>query len=368
MKLDNFSENNIYKKRILFVIIYIFITLFIFWFYSRYPALMSKSEATLYKIINAPIVSGLTFSEYLHSNYDSLLKEIFKNTINWIASNIKWMSFWIIFWSLFMTLLWLLKVFPKYFSFKGIKWSFMWASIWLPLWVCANCVAPIWIWMWNKGVQVSYVLSMMISSPLLNPIALIMIFSFFSFEAFVVRLFVVLLLILIFIPCIEKIYNKNKSEHISSSNKSEYIEETYISAFIESWKVSIKNLLYISKLTIPLMLLAWFLWSIMITLFPFNITDIHMMDNMKLLLLSMIWTLFIGLFVPIPILFDVMFATLLLTNWVPEFLLIPLMIVLWGTSIFPFILLYKTYWFKLASLHVLWVFLAWLLSGIILYI
>ena len=82
---SKFLVNLLKDKRASIILVLLFIVLFIFWGFSRYPALMSKTWET--------IDGKISYHEVLETKEgDSFYKKVWYTTINWFDVNKKWMS------------------------------------------------------------------------------------------------------------------------------------------------------------------------------------------------------------------------------------------------------------------------------------
>ena len=157
-------------RRILVTIFAIASIAIFFWLGSRYPALNEKAAMGG----DSPL-SGLSFDIALEIFPNSgLWWEILANTVNWIYTNIKGMSFGVLFGAGALTLLSLIKKRAFKSSFAN---SALGVVIGAPLGVCVNCAAPIALGLHAGRMRLETTLSALVASPTLNIIVVTMSFA-----------------------------------------------------------------------------------------------------------------------------------------------------------------------------------------------
>jgi len=218
----------------------------------------------------------------------------------------------------------------------------------MPLGVCANCVAPIGVSAGKKGVHISSMLAMMVASPLLSPIGLVMFFSVFPLEAAITRVVAVIVLILALIPCIEYLFEKKEEKQNFRSMPVTSVQEPLLQSLFSALKLMGKNVIYLLAYTLPLMLLAGFLGGAMITFVPLDSLSGLLTSSTSLLILGSLALLAVSLFVPVPILLDIIIGMILWHAGMPLPLVVGMTIALGGTSIFPFMMVLRTHGWKVA--------------------
>jgi hypothetical protein len=179
--------------------------------------------------------------------------------------------------------------------------------------------------------------------------------AFNLFPAYIVfgKLGLTFILLLLILP----LFNYKKSPVKIKRKKEKYFSENWQQALKKVFKDLFKNLILISKLTIPLMFLAGFLGVLLIKLIPFE-TFIKFQPSVFLILV----VAFLGTFTPIPIAFDVIFTYILLSSGLNLFFVGILLFTLGTYSIYPFMIIYKNLSKKIALI----LFLIVMFFGIIL--
>lgn len=364
------------KKPIIFLCFFMVLLCLQFWMSSRYPELQAKSV-----LGNQAPLSSLGFETLIEiESDDPVLEQILWGAVNWAYTNKKGMSFAFLFGAFILTLL----PFLKQLNFKNrFKSSVLGMFIGAPLGVCVNCAAPIAYSMHLSGARLPASLSAMIASPTLNIIVVTMMFAIFPFYLAVTKLAFTFLFMLVIIPLScrffftseEKINQGEKDiDNDSACEVIQQIELPYQNAnWIETivWSVKnyFKNLFYIVRLALPLMILAGLIGSIAMTLMPWsNISNGNYNIPASLIILIAIGISFIGVMVPSPMAFDVILASVMLQSGVPIALVAILLFTLGTYSIYAFFIIWKSLSFRLASyLYLVTVILSLSMGGYVFY-
>lgn len=289
-----------------------------FWFTSRYPNLNQKS------VMGARTSTlGIAFDILweIKSDHPFYLKLLY-GFLNWIYTNWKGMLFGFVFGAHILTILPLMEFKGKSSSFLN---AFKGMILGAPLGVCANCATPVSRALGNTGLPPQVSLALVSSSPSLNIIGLTMLFTFFPLSMAVIKLFFVFVYLLIVIPLIvpKNLPHKTPSscEGPASENKN---HEIVIKLF--------SNFIWILKKTIPLMLLAGFLGNAAITFIPPQLIEHVEFNFFSLTLFALI-----GVFLPVPMTFDLIAAHALMLLGLPIGLCMTLLFTLGIFSIYPFL-------------------------------
>lgn len=324
-----------------------------FWSGSRVPALNEK--ATMGTEINFNELGFDTVFEIQPD--DNLATRVLFTTVNWVDTNKKGMTFGVLFAAGIMTLFSLMRR----RSFKGgFANSVLGLVIGTPLGVCVNCAAPIAAGMAAAGSRLETTLATMISSPTLNVIVLTILFSLFPIYIVAIKLGFTLVFILLVIPLMSHYLLKKEAEESLSGGKfcgiaakttcpiPTFIDESpevtlnWINA--GKWFVVhyLKNLWFVGRVTVPLMLLAGFLGALMITILPWeSIAEIIPETNMVMTLLGMVLVALIGVFLPVPISFDIIICAVLLATGMPVKYVMVLLFTLGIFSVYSYFVVAK---------------------------
>lgn len=338
-------------KRFILTVLMALVVGSIFWFGSRYPALNRKAlmggESSL---------PGLGFDVLVEVPPDApMLERILYTTINWCYTNKQGMTFGVLFAAVLMTLVPLLKT-------RNIQNRYLHSALGMiigsPLGVCVNCATPIAQGLMSAGGRVETALAAMMSSPTLNVIVLTMLFAFFPFHLALIKIGLTVLFILVGIPLIIRLLpisaNLNKQQAQTLLQDTTFATagaEMAGTMSLERWPAAvnwvvrnfIKNLWFIIKTTVPLMLLAGLLGSAMVVILPFeslvslipragHLGTLAMMGGVAL----------VGLFLPAPMTFDVIITSSLLQAGLPMKYGATMLFTLGIFSIYPFLLIWKT--------------------------
>ncbi len=320
--LSTFSD-----KRILFASLLLLTLAFSFWAGSRVPALNEK--ATMGTEID---FNNLGFNTVFSIQPgDSLVKRVAFTTVNWIDTNKKGMTFGVLFAAGIMTLLSLLKR----RSFKnGFANSALGLVIGAPLGVCVNCAAPIAAGMTAAGSKIETTLATMISSPTLNVIVLTILISLFPLYLVAIKLGLTLVFILLIIPLMTRYLLKAEAKELAQEHCGIIANETCpvpnVDLSAEKTHTRIfpalkwlfvnyfKNFWFVLRMTVPLMFLAGFLGALLINILPWeSIANIIPETNAFMTFLSMAVVALVGIFLPVPIAFDVIISAVLLATGMP---------------------------------------------------
>jgi len=322
-----------FEKRFLLSLLLIAIIAYLFWTGSRYPALDEKAmmsgaiqlEDSLSFEAKFPLTAGMGVGE-----------KIFWSTLNWINTNKKGMTFGVLFAAAFLTLLSYLRA----KSFRGgFSNSLLGLAIGTPLGVCVNCAAPIARGMYSGGLRAETTLSAMIASPTLNVVVLTMLFSIMPLYMALTKIALSLIVILVAVPLIVRsLPQREIAPEICPlpgvaprAPTSDTKRESLLAAFLAVLRAYAANLWYIVKMTVPLMLLAGLLGAAAATLMP---GDLLMGVGFSLGVLVLV--VLVGVFLPVPIAFDVVMAGALLSAGLEQGYVMALLFTLGSVSVYSF--------------------------------
>ncbi len=320
-----------------------------FWAGSRVPSLGDKATLGGDLILQDPL--GFE-AVYPIDPADALTTRIFYTTVNWISTNRQGMTFGILFAACLMTILSLLK--RRSFS-SHFGNTLLGLLIGVPLGVCVNCAAPIARGMHDSGTRLETTLVMMISAPTLNVIVLTMLFSLLPLYMAITKVAMTLFFLIVLVPLLARYVFKDQlvAQSIalpegglfSPTNSS--VSE--ISSGEPGWGGSISwvaqkyfaNLIYIIKLTVPLMLLAGLMGAVLISLLPWQeMTNMFVGDQWFLVVLGVLSLAAVGLFLPVPIAFDVAIVAAALAAGMPPIYAMILLFTLGIYSVYSFFIIW----------------------------
>lgn len=329
-----------------------------FWGGSRYPALNEKMMMGT----STPF-SGLAFSTIVKISPDEqLIPRIFYATINWAYTNRQGMTFGILFGALIMTLLSLVKrrSFRSRFANAAMGMAFG-----TPLGVCVNCAAPIGKAMRAAGASAETTLAAMTSSPTLNVIVLTMVFAMFPAYMAVIKIGLTVAFILIGIPLLTRLMpiaapiaggsdNGGASAHpLGWSGQAIPSLPGQAGTWLQAgqWVVSNlgRNLWFVIKTTVPLMLLAGLLGSALVTLVPLETLADLLPASGRRAWLALGGVALLGAFLPVPMSFDVIVTAVLWQAGLPLKYAMVLLFTLGIFSVYSFFIVWQSLSPRLAT-------------------
>lgn len=345
-------------KRPLITIIALLGILLTFWLGSRYPALDLKA-------VNGPdqlLADQLGFDAIVTiTDQDSVYYKIGATTINWIDNNKKGMTFGLLLAAGLLSMFSLLK--HKQFSNRFANTMFG-VLIGAPLGVCVNCATPIAQGLYISGSRLETALATLFSSPTLNVIVLGILITMFPIHIVAVKIGVTLLFILLILPLITYFHERHQPAKIEPeavetyTDKHSALHETDTALNIPyGWFASIKwfvisyikNLFRIIRLALPLMIFAGFLGATVVSLVSWGelVNWLGSLSTTEQFLALSATSLF-GLFLPVPIAFDVMLPATLQETGLPAMYVMSLLFSLGTFSIYPFMVIGRTISWRLA--------------------
>ncbi|MEL6886693.1 MAG: FG-GAP-like repeat-containing protein [Pseudomonadota bacterium] len=307
----------------------------LFWTGSRYPALDEK--AMMSGAIQ--LEDSLSFEALVPLTPDMTLPErMFWSTINWIDTNRKGMTFGILFAAGFLTL-------APYLRRRSFDGAFSSAALGLvigtPLGVCVNCAAPIARGMYSAGLRAETTLSAMIASPTLNIVVLTMLFSLLPFYMALTKIALSLAMILLLVPLICRMIPQvelpPEAQVCPIPPALPRGGDTVGSAVWAVAAAYLKNLWYIVRMTVPLMLLAGALGAIVATLLPQDL-----ITGLPYALWVLVLLALVGVFLPVPIAFDVVVTGALLATGLAHGYVMVLLFTLGTFSVYSFFIVWQS--------------------------
>jgi len=292
---------------VLAVIVVVAVT---FWSGSRYPSLDEKSTMGG----SARLEDPLSFEASIQIQpSDGTVKRIIFTTINWLETNLEGMAFGLMIGACLLTLIGLV---PARGHRNGFVNTLIGVGIGSPLGVCVNCAAPVAKGMHDGGARLETTLATMFSSPTLNIIVISMLFSIFPLYLAVIKLTLTLFFILLLVPLLSRwVFPEERVQSYDDNTCAIQpiapvpIDENWLAALRATSIALGRNLAYIVIRTVPLMLLAGVLGAVVV----------HVMPLPSLLLeyepgiLSVAMVALVGIFLPVPVAFDVVLVAVLIS-------------------------------------------------------
>lgn len=308
-------------------------------------------------------VSGLSFDILIEIFPDSgIWWELVANTVNWIYTNIKGMTFGVLFGAAALTLLSLIKKRSFNNSFAN---SALGVVIGAPLGVCVNCAAPIALGLHAGRMRLETTLSALLASPTLNVIVITMSFALLPAHMAIIKLLLALVMVLIIVPLLcqfilkeETASTRNNPSNMASITKTKGFTawiakalapvntDTYNYGLVDSliWfvKTYSRSFFFIFIITVPMMFLAAILGAVVATFTaPAELLRVFPHGNVILVLLVLIAIAAIASFVPAPIALDVILTAILINIGMKNHYAMVTLIALGSFSIYAFIILWR---------------------------
>jgi uncharacterized membrane protein YraQ (UPF0718 family) len=327
-----------YNKRTVFVFAVIIVAAVTFWSGSRYPSLDEKSIMGG----SARLEDPLSFEASIQIQpSDGVVTRIVSTTVNWLETNLEGMAFGLMIGACLLTLIGLI---PARGHHNGFVNTFIGVGIGAPLGVCVNCAAPVAKGMHDGGARLETTLATMFSSPTLNIIVISMLFSIFPLYLVVIKLSQTLIFILLLVPLLSRwVFVQERAQ--TYGDKSCAIRPTAAVPVNESWLAALRgasvtlgqNLTYIVIRTVPLMLLAGVLGAVVAHLMPLT----SLLEN-EPSILSVTMVALVGIFLPVPVAFDVVLVAVLISAGAPAIYSMTLLFTLGIFSVYPFFIVWDT--------------------------
>lgn len=329
-----------------------------FWLGSRYPALNEKAMMGG----DTPL-SGLAFDIVFDIFPDnSLWWQFVANTVNWVKTNLKGMSFGVLFGAAAITLLSLIRR----RSFKnGFANAALGALIGAPLGVCVNCAAPIALGLHMGRMRLETTLSALLASPTLNVIVVTMSFSLLPLHVALTKLVLAIVMVLLVMPllCQFILVRETEQTRDNFANIAPLSEAKGFSAWIGRslaprdnetppsslfgsalWFVKTfgRNLFFIAVITVPMMFLAAVLAALISIFFDSSTLGALLpRGGPYMIVATMIVIAVIASMVPAPIALDVILTIVLMGLGMSSFYGAVMIIALGSFSFYAFLILWK---------------------------
>lgn len=330
----------------------------VFWLGSRYPALNEKAMMG-----GDTGLSGLAFDIVLDIfPNSSLWWQLVANTANWIATNLKGMTFGVLFGATILTVLPLIKTrsFSNTFANAALG-----TVIGVPLGVCVNCAVPITLGLHMGRMRLETTLAALLASPTLNIIVVTMSFALLPFHVAATKLGLALAMVLVVVPLLCKLVLVSESRATGQSTRvlatlsdkkgltvriaralapidSERKPSGFGGALIWFFKVFTRNLAILGVITVPMMFLAAFMGAVVVTAFDANeLAQILPRSGIAWTIIGMFLLALVASFVPAPIALDVILTSVLLSVGLLTHYGAVMVIALGSFSIYAFIILWR---------------------------
>jgi uncharacterized membrane protein YraQ (UPF0718 family) len=272
----------------------------IFWSQQRYPALLKK----LHTGTGVKVAGAISF--------DALLKvtpempaptRVMRTSVNWLYTNRYGMYFALPFGAAMMTLLAGIAT-PKRFSSAAGN-VLCGAVAGAPLGVCTNCATPVAQSLLVGGASTRLTLAAMISSPSFNPVVVAMTFVLFPLPLAAMRV-VVPAVLLAALPLLVR-----ENDLVVRRIEVPAENDAIIPRLVKFCRTYLRNLLRLTLLTLPWMLLAALVGALAAEMIPAYGT------HLSVSVFGVVCVAILGTLLPVPMALDVALAYVLYRAGVP---------------------------------------------------
>ena len=308
-----------------------------FWAGSRYPSLDGKAAAgadanvgmlSFDPALNESAGVRLVSEERVRLTWPDLavIERSVRVTGNWLLGNWRGMTFGVLFAAAIMALLTLLG--PMQFK-SGLANAVLGTIVGAPLGVCVNCAAPIALGMQSRGTRLETSLAAMIASPTLNVIILSMMLAIFPLWMVATKLAATVLFLLVGIPLVTRWVAPAKASQaplgVSADLGRVAGAPVPISVRLADWTTAatwvgrtyLRHLGYIVVRAVPLMVVAGFLGAFAVSWLPWDTLTGLLPERGPSVAFALVGVAAFGIFLPVPIAFDVILTAVLLSLGLP---------------------------------------------------
>jgi uncharacterized membrane protein YraQ (UPF0718 family) len=288
----------------------------IFWSQQRYPALLKKLHAGT----SVKVAGTISFDALLKVTPDMPAPtRVMRTSVNWLYTNRFGMYFALPFGAAMMTLLAGMAA-PKRFSSAAGN-VLCGAVAGAPMGVCTNCATPVAQSLLVGGASTRLTVAAMISSPSFNPVVVAMAFVLFPLPLAAMRV-VDPALLLAALPLLVR-------ENDLAVRKIEMpVEGAVLPRLIEFCRVYLRNLLRLTLLTLPWMLLAAVVGALAAETIPAYGTHVPVS------VFGVVCVAILGTLLPVPMALDVALAYVLYRAGVPVPYVVALLCTLGPVSVY----------------------------------
>ncbi len=289
--------------------------LLLFLYGSRFPSEATKGVCIEGECEKPHDHGELNFHEkYPVTEADAFPLATVKSSANFWIANATGMTFALVIAGAGLSLVLSYKRISSFLELKGLKGAAMGSIIGMPLNMCANCSAVASVGMTSKSGSAESTLGIILGGALFNFIGIITMFTLFDAAVVISRIFFSLVMILVVVPVVSKYVIQRKESPFVRGDLMNSIScyfpektrgETIVKCF-EDWLILTGN---IALKLLPLMLIGTIFVAVFRVLFPNEVLESIASYN-PLLVITIVS--FIGTFLSIPVLFEILLGTVLL--------------------------------------------------------
>jgi uncharacterized membrane protein YraQ (UPF0718 family) len=312
------------------------VLLCMFWFGSRYPQLLAKSQQA-----GQPLASMAFASELVHvAATMPWWARIAASAVNWLNAMKIGMAFGVAFGALLHTTL---RYYPLRIGSNRVVSSIKGALVGAPAGVCANCAVPVACGVTRGQGRVEMALGFLFSSPNLNPIVVTMTFAMLPASMAITKYAIVALTIVVVVPGVIALLERRSAVEATTPHVADLAcslptaacDERFGDVLRELGRELAKNAWMLARPTIVILLGASLACAVLLELVPWP-TVLANTSPIVMLGVAVLAT-----FMPVPIALDVLFAALLLRAGAPHGYVMLFAITLGMYSIVPSIYLWR---------------------------
>jgi uncharacterized membrane protein YraQ (UPF0718 family) len=277
----------------------------IFWFTSRYPALLRKASH-----VGMPVATmAFDKATFTVDGAATFGTQILYSALNWLAGMKIGMTFGVLFGALLHGVL---RYFPLKLGKNLYLNSLKGAVVGVPMGVCANCAVPMACGLTRGNGRVEVALGYLFSSPNFNPVVVMMTFAalpwYFGGVKYLILAAVISLLVPMVISWIEKSNPMNVltvgNDLIARvPNDRGECQEKFFDVLKELATAYAKDVWMLLKPTLVILILASLIAALALQLVPWT----ELLDHMTVGRAALVSLAAVAM--PVPIALDVMFAT-----------------------------------------------------------
>lgn len=343
---------------------WLLLVLGIFWFLSRYPDLYKEVTRADEGSLLSRHFNVLSKDEMMVSHgVEHPFYKIITLALNWLETNKFGMTFGFLFSAAFLLLIEQSQRLSQIVSTRGRKGSLYGLVFGMPLGVCTNCATPIGLGLKKSGASTEAAFSSLMASPSLNPIALLLLMMLFPFKIFLLRVFCMLFLLLYVLPLICQFFEKEVQDDVRDDKKilDDIFKERWSVALSYCFRRYFYYLGFMLKKVLPIMIMVSVLAALIAGYFPLEAYLYHAENALFITLVIGL----IGLFLPMPMLVDIIFAWFLFQVGMPLYQVAVLLMVMAPVSLLVFWVMGKNISWRLTAFIFLAVYIVGLIAGLI---
>jgi uncharacterized membrane protein YraQ (UPF0718 family) len=370
--LDNSGNKTLlFDKRLIIGLVLTIGIALSFWLGSRYPDLNEKSMIGAERDLQ-----GIAFDVVLPvAPGDPVWKKILFTTVNWMDTNKRGMAFGLVFAACLLTVLGFVDKGKVGGLFANTFRGFL---IGAPMGLCVNCAAPVAYGLKKGGAKPETALGAMLSSPSMNVVVIGMMFSLLPWYLAALKLILSFGLIFLFVPALVRwapaawLTPKTDAAEscdvdlVCSLDPTEQPPSEWHKALAWIAKTFLTNLFRLGRQTVPLMILAGFLGSALITFMPFDVVQTaSRLGEGGSRIPMMIGLAMFGVFLPVPMAFDVVLVVMLMGLGIPTEFAMVLLFTLGSFSFYSYVIMAKAFSYSAATVTTLAVTGGALIAGVL---